>query len=82
MPLLRQRGAKHRKIPIFQDSLDKKSLEERRLANEEAYSRDCGEGSSSRAHGISDSHHNDELHGVWAFLGTDDKDFRHGLTRP
>ena len=27
-----------RKIPIFQDSLDKKSLEERRLANEEAYS--------------------------------------------
>ena len=74
MPLLRQRGAKHRKIPIFQDSLDKKSLEERRLANEEAYSRDCGEGRSSRAHSLPNGHHNDQLHGVWAILGTDDTD--------
>ena len=66
MPLLRQRGAKHRKIPIFQDSLDKKSLEERRLANEEAYDWDCGEGRSSRAHSLPDGHHNDELYGVRA----------------
>ena len=35
---------------------------------EEADCRDCGEGGSSRAHGISDGHHDHELYGAGATL--------------
>ena len=38
------------------------------LSYEEEDCRDCGEGDSSRAHGISDGHHDHELHGLRPIL--------------
>ena len=55
---------RRRKVLIISVSLRLSVLKRKELNDEEAYHRDCGEGDSSRSHGLPDGHHNDLMYGA------------------